>query len=303
IITTYYLEHAAALIDMYGFVKRDKEWEVPIDSQVLGFMKLDEQSKTGEYRIQLPERPLAQLVDINHDGKKDAGVEVFVTAYSPNVTGGPFSEGDETSFGWPDYLASTKIDTENEDEVIGGKLVVWAPDDQQQFPSEFGPDGKLLTDDDPVGPLPAGYSVIDLDQKPFAVSQDVQQELTLYEPNDVAIKDFSKLSYSDAFKQMLDKLRKEYAFNGIEGKAPDWDALDREFTPRVAEAERNNDAKAFSAAIHDFTLQFHDGHVGVGEDPNISQLFRSQAGGGYGFAGRELGDGRFIVTFVLKDGP
>jgi C-terminal processing protease CtpA/Prc len=119
----------------------------------------------------------------------------------------------------------------------------------------------------------------------------------------VAIKDFTKLSYSEAFKQMTDILRKEYAFNGIAGKAPDWDALDREFTPRVAEAESNRDAKAFSAAIYDFTLQFHDGHVGVSADPNISALFRERAGGGYGFIGRELDDGRFIVTWVLQNGP
>jgi C-terminal processing protease CtpA/Prc len=303
IITTYYVEHAAALVDLYGFVQRDKEWEVPVDSQVLGFMKLDAEAKNGEYRIQLPQLPRAQFVDVNHDGKQNTGVQVFSTAYWPNAVAGPYSEGDDPSFGWPNYLASTVIDTENEDEVIGGKLVVWAPDDQQQFPTEFGPDGKLFTQDDPVGPVPAGYSVLDLDKKPFAISQDATQDLTLYEPNDVKIKDFTQLSYSEAFKQMTDILRKEYAFNGIEGKGPDWDALDREFTPRVAEAESQRDAVAFSSAIHDFTLQFRDGHVGVGEDPNISTLFRQQAGGGYGFIGRELDNGRFIVTYVLEDGP
>jgi C-terminal processing protease CtpA/Prc len=303
IITTYYVEHAAALVDMYGFVKRDKEWKVPVDSQVLGFLKLDEQSKSGEYHIQLPELPRAQLVDVNHDGKQDAGVQVFATTYWPNTVAGPYSEGDDPSFGWPNYLASTMIDTENDDEVIGGKLVVWAPDAKQQFPTEFGADGKLFTQDDPVGPIPAGYSVIDLDKKPFAISQSPTQDLRLYEPSDVKIKDFTKLSYSDAFKQMINILRKEYAFNGIAGKAPDWDALDREFTPRVAEAESKHDPEAFSAAIHDFTLRFHDGHVGVGEDPNVSALFRQQDGGGYGFTGRELDDGRFIVNYVLANGP
>jgi C-terminal processing protease CtpA/Prc len=302
IITTYYVEHAAALVDMYGFVKRDKEWEVPIDSQVLGFLKLDEKSKSGEYHIELPQLPRAQFVDVNHDGKQDAGVQVFSTTYWPNAVAGPYSEGDDPSFGWPNYLASTVIDTENEDEVIGGKLVVWSPDAKQQFPTEFGADGKLFTQDDPVGPIPAGYSVIDLDKKPFAISQEPTQDLKLYEPNDVAIKDFTKLSYSDAFKQMITILRKEYAFNGIEGKAPDWDALDREFTPRVAEAESNRDAEAFSVAIHDFTLQFHDGHVG-GSIPNSTRLLLQQAGGGYGFVGRELDDGRFIVTYVLTNGP
>jgi hypothetical protein len=224
IITTYYVEHAAALVDMYGFVQRDQEWEVPVSSQVLGFMHLDPEAKSGDYVIQLPQLPRAQFVDVDHDGKQNAGVQVFSTTYWPNAVAGPYSEGDDPSFGWPNYLASTVIDTENEDEVIGGKLVVWAPDDKQQFPTEFGADGKLFTQDDPVGPVPSGYSVIDLDKKPFAISQDATQDLKLYEPNDVAIKDFTKLSYSEAFKQMTDILRKEYAFNGVEGKAPDWDA-------------------------------------------------------------------------------
>lgn len=303
IITTYYVEQAAALIDMYAFVKRDKQWKVPIDSQVLGYMKLDQAAKTGEYRIQLPAKPLGQFVDLNHDGKTDQGVQVFAASYWPNMTDGPYSEGDDPSYGWPSYLASTVNDTENEDEVLGGKLVVWAPDAAQQFPTGFGADGKLFTDDDPVGAIPAGYSVVNLDKQPFAISQEAEQQLTLYEPKDVEIKDYSQQSYSQAFKQMLDKLRLEYAFNGIAGKAPDWAAIERTYTPRVAAAERNRDAAAFSLAIHDFTLEFRDGHVGIGSDPNYGANFRAVAGGGYGFLARAVDDGRVIVTFVLKGGP
>ncbi|MEN6299244.1 MAG: hypothetical protein ABFD51_04920, partial [Anaerolineaceae bacterium] len=33
---TYYVEHAVALADMTGFILRDKEWEVPVESQTLG---------------------------------------------------------------------------------------------------------------------------------------------------------------------------------------------------------------------------------------------------------------------------
>ena len=66
-------------------------------------------------------------------------------AYSPNVSGGPFAEGDDRSRGWPSYLTSIKTDTENKDEVIGGKLVVWAPDANQQFPTGYGKDGFLFT--------------------------------------------------------------------------------------------------------------------------------------------------------------
>ena len=66
--------------------------------------------------------------------------------------------------------------------------------------------------------VPAGYSVIDLDQKPFKIIRDQTAELTLYEPADVAVKDYSALSYTEAFDKMYEIIRKEYAFNGIDGQ-------------------------------------------------------------------------------------
>ncbi|MBI3762323.1 MAG: peptidase S41, partial [Chloroflexi bacterium] len=198
IIITYYVEQAVALTDMYGFVTRDWEWEMPVDSQTLGYLKIDEEKKQGTYQLQLPERPGATFADVNHDGKKDTGVQIFAVAYWPNLTSGPFAEGDDRSKGWPNYLASVITDPENKQEVIGGNLIVWSPDSGQQFPTGFGADGLLFTDDDPIGPIPAGYSVMNLDKTPFAVSQDSVPHLTLYEPKDVAVKDFSKESYSEA---------------------------------------------------------------------------------------------------------
>ena len=67
--------------------------------------------------------------------------------------------------------------------------------------------------------------------------------MTFYEPKDVAIKDYSKDSYSKAFEKMFNVLRKEYAFNGIKGKAPDWDKVYAELAPRVKDAEQKKDAR------------------------------------------------------------
>lgn len=57
IITEYYVEHFVALINLTGFVKRDREWEVPVKSQVLGYLQLDEKAQKGEYQLSLPLRP------------------------------------------------------------------------------------------------------------------------------------------------------------------------------------------------------------------------------------------------------
>ncbi|MDP2976553.1 MAG: S41 family peptidase [Anaerolineales bacterium] len=303
IITDYYVEHAVALVDMYGFVTRDQEWEIPVASQTLGFLNLDAEAMHGEYTLQLPAKPSGMQADVDNDGQTDDGVQVFAVSYWPNLTGGPYSEGDDRSRGWPTYLASVITDTENKDEVIGGKLVVWAGDGKQQFPTGFGADGMLFTADDPVGAIPAGYSIVDLDSDPFTVSQEPEPRLTLYEPQDVAVKDFSGLSYTEAFDKMFEIVRKEYAFNGIAGKQPDWDALYAELKPRVQQAEQDKDATAYYLALRDYTWAFKDGHVGLGGGDIGYNMFIEATRGGYGFAMRELDDGRFIVVFVLDNGP
>ncbi len=303
IITDYYVEHAVALVDMYGFVTRDQEWEIPVASQTLGYLELDAEAMHGGYTLQLPAKPSGMQADVDNDGQTDAGVQVFAVSYWPNLTGGPYSEGDDRSRGWPSYLASVITDTENEDEVIGGKLVVWAPDDKQQFPTGFGADGMLFTADDPLGPIPAGYSIVDLDSDPFTVSRESEPQLTLYELQDVALKDFSALSYTGAFDKMFAIVRKEYAFNGIAGKQPDWDALYAELKPRIQQAEQDKNATAYYLALRDYSWAFKDGHVGLDGGEMGYNIFVEATIGGYGFAMRELDDGRFIVVFVLDNGP
>lgn len=303
VLTRYYVENAVALVDMHGFVIRDIEWELPVESQVLGFMTFDVESLSGTYELNLPALPRGEFNDVDNNGVDDAGVQVYAVAYSPNLYGGPFSEGDDRSLGWPSYLASIRTDREHDDEVVGGKLVVWAPDAGQSFPSGFGEDGLLFTADDPVMPLPAGYSVIDLDQQPFAILRDAEAELTLFEPQDIAIKDFSEQSYTGAFDAMFEIIRKEYAFAGIEGKAPDWDALYAELRPRVEKAEADKSPNDFYLALRDLNWAFKDGHVGLDGGQYANEDFTQATSGGYGFAIRELDDKRVIAMFILEGGP
>lgn len=301
IITTYYVENAVALVDMYGFVKRDQKWTIPVDSQTLGFLQIDPKTKTGKYSLELPSEPLGQIVDVGHDGGK--GVQIFAVTYWPNLTGGPYSEGDDPTKGWPNYLASVVTDSDNQDEVVSGNLVVWAPDANQKFPTGFGPDKKLFTADDPVGSIPAGYSIVNLDKEPFSISQTSKPSLTLYEPKSAAIKDFSSESYTKAFDDMFNLVKNDYAFDGIQGKQPDWDKLYAQIQPRVADAENKHDPNAFYMALRDFTWAFKDGHVGLDGGDYANQDFSNAVAGGYGFALRQLDDGRVIVIYVMDGGP
>lgn len=302
-VFTYYVENAVALLDMHGFVIRDEEWELPVDSQVLGYMTYDAEKLGGEFDLNLPALPEGEFNDVDNDGQEEQGVQIFAVGYSPNLYGGPFSAGDDRSRGWPSYLASVKTDTENNDEVTGGKLIIWSPDAGQEFPTGFGSDGLLFTSDDPVGPIAAGYTIVDLDTDPFTFTKTPTAEMTLYEPADVAVKDYSELSYTEAFDKMFEVVRKEYAFNGIEGKQPDWDALYDELKPRVEQAEKDKDPNAYYLALRDFTWAFKDGHVGMDGGDYANQDFTQATEGGYGFAIRELDDGRVVVIYVLEGGP
>ncbi len=303
VLETYILEHAVGLADMRGFILRDEEWPVPVDSQVLGYMDVDLDTLSGAYDLNLPVRPEGEFNDVDQDGGADTGVQVFAVAYWPNLAGGPFSEGDDPSFGWPSYLASVKTDSENNDEVIGGTLIVWAPDAQQQFPTGFGADGRLFTDDDPVGPLPAGYSAVNLDTEPFSVAQTPTLEADLYEPQDFAIKDFSAQSYTEAFQSLYDLIVRDWAFNGISEKAVDWPALYERIAPRVAEAERDQDGFAFYLALRDFTLAIPDGHVGLNGGRFSSRAIGAAIRSGYGFALREIEGGEYAVVYITEGGP
>ena len=300
----YMVEHAVGLLDMTGFVLRDMEWEMPVEGQVLGFVDLDEENNTATYRLLLPAVPYGQFNDVDQDNKKEQGLQIFAVGYNPNLTGGVFSEGDDRWLGWPGYLASVRTDSENQDEVIGGALVIWAVDSQQEFPSGFGADGLLFTADDPVTSVPAGYSIVSLDTDPFTFESDGQVvNLALYEPDDIAIKDYSKLSYTAAFEQFFQAVKKEYAFNGFAGKEPDWDALYAQIQPRVAQAEKDKDGYAYFLALRDMSLQFKDGHVGV-SGGNFDYMYNeANLLGGYGFAVRELDDGRVLVVYVLPGSP
>ena len=302
-VFTYYVENAVALLDMHGFVIRDEEWELPVDSQVLGYMTYDAEALGGIFDLNLPAQPEGEFNDVDNNGETNQGVQIFAVGYSPNLYGGPFSVGDDRSRGWPSYLASIRTDTENDDEVLGGKLVVWAADAEQGFPSGFGADGLLFTSDDPIATIEAGYTIVDLDSDPFEFSKTPIAEMTLYEPADVAVKDFSEDLYTEAFDQMFEIIRKEYAFNGIEDKQPDWDALYKELKPRVEQAEAQNDANAFYLALRDFTWAFKDGHVGLDGGDYANQDFAQATDGGYGFTIRELDDGRVVVIYVVEGGP
>ncbi len=289
------------LEDQAGFVDRDEDYLMPVESQTLGQITSDFYTSPFSYSIALPIEPKGAFRDVDNDGESDTGVQVFAIAYWNNTFGDPFlEERDLGGGGWSTAYASTIVsdDPEHEREIVGGKYLVYAQDGQQGFPSGFGEDGLLFTEDDPVVTLPQGYTIVDMDTDPFTFDRSRNPVIDLIEPDSAALVDYSDLSYTEAFDALVDQLKNEYAFT--EYKDIDWEALRDEFHGRFEEADANDDELEYLRALRDFSWQIPDGHI---SGPFVGDDFRAAAIGGIGIAIRELEDGRVLVNFLLDDGP
>lgn len=298
IMAVYFYERFAMLEDLTGYIQRDYEYVQPLNAQILGPVTVNDE---GEfiYTINLPAAPVNPLNDVDHDGKNESGVQVWQVVMNANYMDDPFL-GEDESGGWSSTYSSARIDSENKNEVYGGSLLVWAPDTDQEFPTGFGDDGLLFTDDDPVGQILPGYSIVDLEVEPFAFIKESTVVLPLYE-GEITVNDYSDMGWFEAFEALHAKVSKEYPFTELKGL--DWEALFDEFGPRIEAAEAENDETAYFLALRDFTWSIPDGHVGMSFNEIGNQMFDEQTGGGFGLAVIGLDDGRVITSIVSETGP
>ncbi|MEM7533072.1 MAG: S41 family peptidase [Chloroflexota bacterium] len=289
------------LEDQAGFIDRDERFILPTSSQVLGQITSDYNTSPFSYALSLPIEPQGNLRDVDQDGVEETGVMVFAIAYWTNIFGDPYlEERDLFGGGWSTGYASTRVssDAATKREVIGGRLIIYAPDAQQSFPSGFGRDGLLFTADDPIVDIPQGYTVVNLDSLPFVFERSRYPVVDLLEPESVAPDDFSDLTYAEAFDAMIAKLEKEYAFTDY--KNIDWAQLAAEFRPRFELAERANNRDGYLGVLHDLLTSIPDGHVSGSLPLNE---FRRTTSGGIGMAVRELDNGQVVVNYLNEKGP
>lgn len=296
-------EPEVILEDEGGFITRNRKFVIPIQSQVIGQITSDFYTSPFTYSLSLPAEPSGTLHDVAHDGNKSTGVMVFAISFWTNIWGDPYLEKrDQDGGGWSADYTSTKVSNNRDSylEVYGGKYLVYSPDGNEQFPSGFGADKKLFTDDDPLMKIPAGWSVVNLDTAPFSIDRSEKPTIDLIESANSAMDDFSKLSYTQAFDKMVDKFTKQYAWTQL--KNIDWTAKAKEFRPRFEDAEKNKDPHAYALALRDFLWSIPDTHVGFDESLLQNDL-KTDVAGGLGFAMRDTDDGKIIVNYITTGGP
>lgn len=288
LIAEGFSEPYVLLADLANFVRRDINASPPPDPQAFG--RLSGDLARASFTLPLPIRPAGQTSDVDR-GAPGSGVQIYSVDLQSNFVGDPFYGPFETETGWAVSYSSLRIENGTW-EVVGGVVVVWAPDAQQSFPTDFGPDGRLFTDDDPVALLAAGWTAIDLDPRPFARSREETVELPIRE-GDAGLKDLSDRGYAAGFDALVAELRIRYPFTDL--KRIDWDTLVAEFRPLVEQAERDRDPLAFNVAMMRFAVRFGDGHVAV-QLPTAYLLDRY--GGGFGFTLGQTDAGAVIVRAV-----
>ena len=289
------------LEDQAGFVDRNEHFLMPVASQTIGQITSDFFTSPFQYSLALPIEPQGSYRDVDNDDVEDQGVQIFAIAYWDNTFGDPFlEERDLYGGGWSTAYASTRIsdDIETDREIVGGVFLVYTTDDQQGFPSGFGEDDLLFTDDDPIVTLPQGYTIVNMDAEPFSFDRSRNPVVDLIEPEGIALVDYSDQSYSDAFNSLVDLLTKEYAFT--EYKEIDWEAKRTEFLPLFEAATTDEDARAYQRALRDFGWSIPDGHV---SGAFVSEDFQLAIAGGLGIAIRETDEGSVIVNFVGEGSP
>jgi C-terminal processing protease CtpA/Prc len=281
------------LSDLTAFVKRDLRMPLPSPVQITANLQGD-LHKGASFRMDLPIRPEGATNDLGH-GKGGSGVQVYALDFQDNASGDPFLDPIEMR-GWPTALSSLKTAV-GTNEVTGGEVIVWAADDRELFPTGFGPDGKLFTTDDPVGPIPQGWTAVDLDKQPFAPNRTDTVDVPMIE-GEAGLKDLSNLTYTEAFDRLVEELRTRYPFTKTKGL--DWDAIAARIRPEVVAAEQTHDQNAYNVALMHLAIAMHDSHIAV--DPPANYVV-DHFGGGIGIALAQNDDGAIVIRCVQAGSP
>lgn len=287
------------LEDQTGFVQRNPEYELPTQSQIVGYITTDFTQSPFSYRLQLPRTPNAPLNDINFNDQDDTGVMVFQVAFWSNIFGDSYIQPrDQYGRAWSRSYSSAAVSSssENLDEYTGGKIIAYAPDDQQAFPSGFGEDNKLFTDDDPLVIIPQGFTAVDMNTTPFTFNRSHTVTINLIESASTAADNFSMLGFAGSFDAMLEKFRNEYAFTDY--KNVDWDALEQEYRPQFEAVEI---ASEYNRLLQEFIWEIPDEHLSMTFTPSLVRDFFDATDGGIGIAVRELSDGRVVVVYLTEN--
>lgn len=251
------------LIDISNWISGQRETFVPKQGQILGLLTEPLIPGPGQYQVNLPIAPTAQSLDVDNNGQTDQGVQIFALKMAANLITDSYLQQLEQSAGISSYL--TDIAT---GDITEGTFLVYAPDDQQGFPTAIGPDGQWFTADDPTESLAAGYTLVTLGAD-GAVAFDRSETVTMntIERAEEASPDFSDQGLVESFNSLIDLLAQRYAYTDL--RSLDWEEIRQEYLPRIEEAEANDDIGAYAITLDNLAKSIEDSHVSLTTHGNL----------------------------------
>jgi carboxyl-terminal processing protease len=116
--------------------------------------------------------------------------------------------------------------------------------------------------------------------------------------SEVQKSDFSKLSWTDAFDKLHERISKEYAFT--KWKGIEWQKLYGEYWNKIKAAQLKKDFEAYYIGLRNYLHQVPDRHISVN---NLVEIDDKYIGGGFGLTVAKANDGRMIFPWVAESGP
>lgn len=246
------------------FVQRQSAHVAPAKSQWLAMPRGD---STGA-AIELPPNPEGTTYDLTTGRVRPAGSGVRIFALSlhadvPQRTARRSLDAIEQHA----MLRASSVRTEWPAqggailEPTGGKLLVWASDARQRFPSGFGADGQLFTADDPMLTLPEGYSVVTLEPQGLRFDRAQEIVLAFHAVQPAQDIDLSRLASGDAVQALTALIAERHPLASANG----FDAarLQAEYGPRLQAGAGRGDNAAQAQALAEIGQRLGDSQYKV----------------------------------------
>lgn len=252
-----YPSPTVALVDASALLPLPKPEFAPRDHQIIGIATSPLFTSTpGTYEVSLPFVPTGEPFAISADAAPSDGLMAFYLVIGSNITGDSYLEQLE-QFGETSFLTDPTTQQFTE-----GSLILFAADDQQQFPSAAGADGLWFTADDELTTLEPGYTVVHLASDGTATfDRSAAPTMDTVESAAVTSPDYSSMTWVDAFNALIDRLEERYSFTEV--RNIDWEALRAEYGPRIQQAQDDNDIGAYLGALFELAAGVEDAHVSV----------------------------------------
>jgi len=302
LITKYFQNSTVELADITDAIANpETEKFVSRQGQIMGRFTKALIPAPGEYVIQLPVVPTGNYIDLDNNGKKDKGVQLFRLLIGLNFRGDSYLDQLEQT-GLSSVLNDAKTGSVKE-----GTLLVYAPDAGQRFPSGMGKDKKLFTSDDPMTRLLPGYTLARIDSTGrVMLSRNSTETMNTLEEKEKATPDFSKQGILQSYHSLMDLLKERYAYTEL--RKIDWDKMRARYLPDVTDADNRKDTGDYYIVIKKIVNDMRDAHVqSASYLPAVSGKYMKwwvhRMTGRLGAELTKLSDGRYMVTSVYDSTP